>query len=69
MLVHQYFIFFKGTLMAIYNLISSLVETGKVNIQETVEKIRLQRAYAVETQNQYMFCYKAIIEYAKEFLT
>lgn len=53
--------------MAIYNSISQLTDTGKVNIRETVEKIRSQRAYAVETRDQYVFIHKAIIEYAKNF--
>lgn len=44
---------------------------SKVDIRGTVEKIRNQRANAIQGSNQYDFCYRAIIEYAVErnFLT
>jgi hypothetical protein len=41
-------------------------ETGSIDIKRTVEKIRTQRAHAVERPEQYVFCYKAIADYAQE---
>lgn len=57
-----------GTLMTIYTSILQLKSTGKVDIRGTVKNIRSQRAFAVETRDQYIFCHTAIIEYAKHFL-
>ncbi|XP_065059843.1 tyrosine-protein phosphatase non-receptor type 9-like isoform X2 [Rhopilema esculentum] len=37
--------------------------TGTVDIQSTVQRIRRQRALAVQTEEQYAFCYSALLEY------
>ena len=36
-----------------------------MQIEDTVNKIRLQRAQSVQMRDQYVFCYQAIVEYAK----
>lgn len=46
-------------------------ETSTVDIKGTVERIRSQRAYSIQTPEQYVFCHLALIEYAlaRSFLT
>lgn len=46
-------------------------ETSTVDIRGTVEKIRSQRAYSIQTPDQYVFCHLALIEYAvaRKFLS
>jgi tyrosine-protein phosphatase non-receptor type 9 len=41
-----------------------LEETSTVDIKGTVERIRSQRAYSIQTPEQYVFCHLALIEYA-----
>lgn len=43
-----------------------LEDVGVVNIQDTVRKVRSQRAFAVQVPEQYVFCYLAVIEYAQK---
>lgn len=40
-------------------------DTKKVNIQACVKLLRSQRAYSIQTEDQYYFCYKCVLEYAK----
>lgn len=37
---------------------------GLINVRDTVEKIRSQRAYSIQMPDQYIFCHLALIEYA-----
>ena len=37
---------------------------GLINVSDTVEKIRSQRAYSIQMPDQYIFCHLALIEYA-----
>jgi len=39
----------------------------KVNIQACVKSLRSQRAYSIQTEDQYYFCYKCVLEYAKTY--
>lgn len=55
-----------GTFIAIQISMLQLTETGKVNIRETVEKIRSQRAFSIVFQEQYVFIHEAIILYANK---
>lgn len=53
-----------GTFITLDISILRLEKTGLINIQSTVEKIRSQRAHSIQTQDQYVFCYLALLEYA-----
>ncbi len=37
-----------------------------VDVAETVKKIRSQRYGSIQTQDQYLFCHTAILEYAAD---
>ena len=52
-----------GTFITLDISILRLEETGLINIQSTVEKIRSQRANSVQMADQYVFCYLALLEY------
>lgn len=53
-----------GAFCAIDNCIHELDEQKKVNFQRMVRNMRQQRAYAVQTEEQYEFGYKTLLEYA-----
>lgn len=42
-------------------------DTKKVNIQATVKMLRSQRAHSIQTEDQYYFCYKCVLEFAKNY--
>ena len=52
-----------GAFCSIDNCIFELDELGKVNYQGMVRKMRKQRAYAVQTDEQYEFGYRTLLEY------
>lgn len=52
-----------GTFITLDISILRLEETGLINIQSTVEKIRSQRANSVQMADQYVFCYLALLEH------
>ncbi|ODN03540.1 Tyrosine-protein phosphatase non-receptor type 9 [Orchesella cincta] len=54
-----------GTLCTIDICIRRLNDQGTVDVMGTVERIRSQRAYSIQVQEQYLFCHAAVIEYAK----
>lgn len=54
-----------GAFCAIDNAIDELTDKNKVNLQGIVRKMRLQRAYTVQTDEQYELCYRTLLEYAK----
>lgn len=54
-----------GTFICADICIYMLDDMGKVNVQGTVRGIRQQRAYAVQTGEQYVFCHSVILEYAQ----
>ncbi|XP_050428050.1 tyrosine-protein phosphatase non-receptor type 9-like isoform X2 [Adelges cooleyi] len=53
-----------GTFCTLDICINRLEETNTVDIKGTVERIRSQRAYSIQTSEQYVFCHLALIEYA-----
>ncbi|XP_074110376.1 protein tyrosine phosphatase Meg2 [Cotesia typhae] len=53
-----------GTFCTLDICISRLEDTGTVDIRGTVEKIRAQRAYSIQMPDQYVFCHRALAEYA-----
>ena len=42
-----------------------LADTGTVEVQDTVRKIRTQRAFSIQMPDQYVFCHTALIEHAQ----
>lgn len=45
--------------------IDELKDQCRVNLQGIVRRMRTERAYCVQTDEQYEFCYRTILEYAK----
>ncbi len=42
-----------------------LADVGTVEVQETVRRIRSQRAFSIQMPDQYVFCHTALIEHAQ----
>ena len=55
-----------GTFCTIDICINRLDDCKNINIFDTVQKIRYQRAQSVQTHEQYVFCYLAALEYAQK---
>jgi protein tyrosine phosphatase len=53
-----------GTFCAIDISLKRLKDSRKVDIFETIRRIRTQRAQSVETAKQYVYCHLALIEFA-----
>ncbi|XP_074153041.1 LOW QUALITY PROTEIN: tyrosine-protein phosphatase non-receptor type 9 [Sminthopsis crassicaudata] len=53
-----------GTFCSLDICLAQLEELGTLNVFQTVSRMRTQRAFSIQTPEQYYFCYKAIIEYA-----
>ncbi len=45
--------------------IDELKDKNRVNLQGVVRRMRMERAYSVQTDEQYEFCYRTVLEYAK----
>ena len=54
-----------GAFCVIHNCMDEFQERGKVNVQGAVRALRLQRAYAIQTDEQYDFCYRTVLQYMK----
>ncbi|XP_043933170.1 tyrosine-protein phosphatase non-receptor type 9 isoform X1 [Protopterus annectens] len=54
-----------GTLCSLDICLSQLQDVGTLNVYQTVRRMRTQRAFSIQTSEQYYFCYMAIIEYAQ----
>ncbi|XP_012720966.2 tyrosine-protein phosphatase non-receptor type 9 isoform X1 [Fundulus heteroclitus] len=54
-----------GTFCTLDICLSQLEDVGTVNIHQTVRRMRTQRAFSIQTWDQYYFCYTAVIEYAQ----
>ncbi|XP_048828956.1 tyrosine-protein phosphatase non-receptor type 9 [Brienomyrus brachyistius] len=54
-----------GTLCALDICLSQLQDVGTLNIWQTVRHMRTQRAFSIQTPEQYYFCYSAILEHAR----
>lgn len=54
-----------GAFCTIDNAIHELDKLKKVNLQGIVRKMRKQRAFAVQTEEQYELCYNTVLEYAR----
>ncbi|KAG2466380.1 PTN9 phosphatase, partial [Polypterus senegalus] len=55
----------QGTFCTLDICLSRLEDIGTVDINQTVKRMRTQRAFSIQTWDQYYFCYMAIIEYAQ----
>ncbi|XP_051940211.1 tyrosine-protein phosphatase non-receptor type 9 [Hippocampus zosterae] len=53
-----------GTFCTLDICLSRLEDIGTVDVHETVRRMRTQRAFSIQTWDQYYFCYTAVIEYA-----
>jgi tyrosine-protein phosphatase non-receptor type 9 len=53
-----------GTFAALDYCIDELRMTNKVNVQNSVRILRQQRAFSIQTDEQYRFCYQTVLEYA-----
>ncbi|OCT89431.1 tyrosine-protein phosphatase non-receptor type 9 [Xenopus laevis] len=53
-----------GTFCTLDICLSQLDNVGTVNIQETVQRMRRQRAFSIQTPEQYYFCYTSVLEYS-----
>ncbi|XP_077575694.1 tyrosine-protein phosphatase non-receptor type 9 isoform X1 [Stigmatopora nigra] len=53
-----------GTFCTLDICLSRLEDIDTVDIHQTVRRMRTQRAFSIQTWDQYYFCYTAVIEYA-----
>lgn len=54
-----------GTFCALDICLSQLHDVGLLNVFQTVRRMRTQRAFSIQTPDQYYFCYNAILEHAQ----
>ncbi|XP_041838912.1 tyrosine-protein phosphatase non-receptor type 9 isoform X2 [Melanotaenia boesemani] len=54
-----------GTFCTLDICLSQLEDVGTVDVHQTVRRMRTQRAFSIQTWDQYHFCYMAVIEYAQ----
>lgn len=54
-----------GTFCALDICLSQLQDVGTLNIYQTVLRMRSQRAFSIQTPEQYHFCYAAVLEHAQ----
>ncbi|XP_040043220.2 tyrosine-protein phosphatase non-receptor type 9 isoform X1 [Gasterosteus aculeatus] len=54
-----------GTFCTLDICLSRLEDIATVDIRQTVRRMRTQRAFSIQTWDQYYFCYTAVIEYAQ----
>lgn len=43
----------------------SIEATGRLDVMAVVRKLRSQRAFSIQTVDQYIFCHKALIEFCQ----
>ncbi|XP_072319404.1 tyrosine-protein phosphatase non-receptor type 9 [Eucyclogobius newberryi] len=54
-----------GTFCTLDICLSRLEDMGTIDVCQTVRRMRTQRAFSIQTWDQYYFCYTAVIEYAQ----
>ncbi len=55
-----------GAYCSIDTCMHELDDQSQTNLQGNVRKMRKQRAFSVQTEEQYEFCYRTLLEYAKK---
>jgi len=55
-----------GTLITIDICTKQIVGGEKINIRKIVEKLRSQRAYSIQSSDQYLFCYATVIAFIRD---
>ncbi|XP_076846811.1 tyrosine-protein phosphatase non-receptor type 9 isoform X2 [Brachyhypopomus gauderio] len=55
-----------GTFCTVDICLSRLEDIGTVDVKRTVQRMRTQRAFSIQTWDQYYFCYQAVIEHAQQ---
>jgi hypothetical protein len=60
-----YFFLFPGTFCAVDISLRRLEDTGTTDISGTLRKLRSQRSLSIQTIDQYIFTYLALLEYAQ----
>lgn len=55
-----------GAYCTIDTCLHEMEERSRTNLQGVVRKMRKQRAFSVQTEEQYEFCYRTILEHAKK---
>ncbi|KAA0722403.1 Tyrosine-protein phosphatase non-receptor type 9 [Triplophysa tibetana] len=55
-----------GTFCTLDICLSRLEDMRTLDIKQTVRRMRTQRAFSIQTWDQYYFCFKAVIEYAQQ---
>ncbi|XP_060720496.1 tyrosine-protein phosphatase non-receptor type 9 isoform X1 [Tachysurus vachellii] len=55
-----------GTFCTLDICLSRLEDIATVDVTQTVRRMRTQRAFSIQTWDQYYFCYRAVIEYAQQ---
>ncbi|XP_051975962.1 tyrosine-protein phosphatase non-receptor type 9-like isoform X1 [Xyrauchen texanus] len=54
-----------GTFCALDICLSQLQDVGTLNVYQTVRRMRTQRAFSIQTPEQYYFCHTAILEHTQ----
>lgn len=54
-----------GSFCALDICLSQLQDVGTLNVRQTVRRMRTQRAFSIQTPEQYFFCHNAILEHAQ----
>lgn len=54
-----------GTFCTLDICLAQLDDVGVVDVKGTVRRMRAQRAFSIQTWDQYYFCYRAVLEYAQ----
>ena len=54
-----------GTFCTLDICLARLEDIGTVDVRQTVRRMRGQRAFSIQTWDQYYFCYTAVIEHAQ----
>ncbi|CAL9696604.1 unnamed protein product [Knipowitschia caucasica] len=54
-----------GTFCALDICLAQLQDVGSLNVHQTVKRMRTQRAFSIQTPEQYYFCHTAILEHAQ----
>lgn len=57
--------FHLGSFITVDICTHSIEDTGQLDVLAVVQKLRSQRAFSIQTVDQYIFCHKALIEFCQ----